>query len=320
MSGSCRWKRSAAPSAPRRRQRTRTARSRSGSSTKPRHRCRQPDVNGRAAERRQQQRGSPSPREARVQFAILRTTVGSLQCPATVLSRRPILVCMNPSSRSPCADWFQVHERHVELRPGELSVELSVQMQDGLAEQGQSGDPRLRRRKGVHPKQKGPTHVSAAFASRHKSPDRFRRERDPGLDHADGKLRRGIEGSRYLAGVLRDVAIAAAPYNSCAPTNSQTSRSPSGFTSRPRCWSHHRRRPRPGKDVPVRSAPVRDRSPRGAEPPTRAARRSDRDRWKSRRARIFVCRRAAPEREELNGAVPVGFAKVVRSAESGRRP
>ena len=131
--------------------------------------------------------------------------VGSLQCPATVLSRRPILVCMNPSSRSPCADWFQVHERHVELRPGELSVELSVQMQDGLAEQGQSGDPRLRRRKGVHPKQKGPTHVSAAFASRHKSPDRFRRERDPGLDHADGKLRRGIEGSRYLAGVLRDV-------------------------------------------------------------------------------------------------------------------
>ena len=131
--------------------------------------------------------------------------IGSLQCPATVLSRRPILVCMNPSSRSPCADWFQVHERHVELRPGELSVELSVQMQDGLAEQGQSGDPRLRRRKGVHPKKKGPTHVSAAFASRHKSPDRFRRERDPGLDHADGKLRRGIEGSRYLAGVLRDV-------------------------------------------------------------------------------------------------------------------
>ena len=58
---------------------------------------------------------------------------------------------MNPYSRSPWADSFQVHEPHVDLRPGQLAVELRVQVRQRLAELVEAVDPHLRGREGVHP-------------------------------------------------------------------------------------------------------------------------------------------------------------------------
>jgi hypothetical protein len=48
-----------------------------------------------------------SPAAARAQPSIRATRAGSLTCPATVLRATPILVWMNPNSRSPCAAWLR---------------------------------------------------------------------------------------------------------------------------------------------------------------------------------------------------------------------
>ncbi len=45
----------------------------------------------------------------------------------------------------------QVHEVHVDRSPGQIAVELRVQMGHRLLEGGQPGNPHLRRRKRVHP-------------------------------------------------------------------------------------------------------------------------------------------------------------------------
>ena len=45
----------------------------------------------------------------------------------------------------------QVHEIHVDLSPGNFAVVLGMQVGKGFLEQGQSGDPHLGRREGVHP-------------------------------------------------------------------------------------------------------------------------------------------------------------------------
>ena len=45
----------------------------------------------------------------------------------------------------------QVHEVHVDRVPGQIAIELRVQMGQRLFQRLQSGDPHLRRRKRVHP-------------------------------------------------------------------------------------------------------------------------------------------------------------------------
>ena len=45
----------------------------------------------------------------------------------------------------------QVHEVHVDRAPRQVAVELRVEVQEGLLERGEAGDPHLRGREGVHP-------------------------------------------------------------------------------------------------------------------------------------------------------------------------
>jgi len=46
----------------------------------------------------------------------------------------------------------EVHEVEVNLRPGELDVGLRVQVEQGLAQGVEAGDPHLGRAEGVHPR------------------------------------------------------------------------------------------------------------------------------------------------------------------------
>jgi hypothetical protein len=46
---------------------------------------------------------------------------------------------------------IEVHEVHVDLRPGEIAVELGVEMEEGLLQRSEPGDPHPGRRERVHP-------------------------------------------------------------------------------------------------------------------------------------------------------------------------
>jgi hypothetical protein len=48
----------------------------------------------------------------------------------------------------------QIHEVHVDGRPGDVPVELGVQVGEGLLERAQPCDPHLGRGEGVHPEEK----------------------------------------------------------------------------------------------------------------------------------------------------------------------
>lgn len=45
----------------------------------------------------------------------------------------------------------EVHEVHVDIRPGEIAVELGMQMHEWFTQGGQAGDPHLGGGKSVHP-------------------------------------------------------------------------------------------------------------------------------------------------------------------------
>jgi len=46
---------------------------------------------------------------------------------------------------------IEVHEVHIDTRPGQVAIELGMQMQEGFLEILQAGNPHLGRREGVHP-------------------------------------------------------------------------------------------------------------------------------------------------------------------------
>jgi hypothetical protein len=45
----------------------------------------------------------------------------------------------------------EVHEVHVDVGPGQVAVELRVQVAERLAQRAEAGDPHLGGREGVHP-------------------------------------------------------------------------------------------------------------------------------------------------------------------------
>jgi hypothetical protein len=45
----------------------------------------------------------------------------------------------------------KIHEIHVNAGPGDFTIELCMQVQDGFVEQAQTSDPHFSGRKGVHP-------------------------------------------------------------------------------------------------------------------------------------------------------------------------
>jgi hypothetical protein len=45
----------------------------------------------------------------------------------------------------------EVHEVHVDLVPGQVAIELGVEMDERLAQEGEAADPHLRGRERVHP-------------------------------------------------------------------------------------------------------------------------------------------------------------------------
>ena len=108
---------------------------------------------------------SAQPQAARVQVPIRSTTAGSLQCPTTVLRRRPILVSMKPNSRSPCADWFRFMKSMSISAHGRSRLNCVCRCRSGLCS---AFSPPIHIFAGekvcIHATT--PTQLSAAFASR----------------------------------------------------------------------------------------------------------------------------------------------------------
>ncbi len=117
--------------------------------------------------------------------------------------------------RHPCLDvteltiavrrLVQVHEVHVDLVPGKRQVHLGVQVQKRLSQDVETGDPRLCRREGVHPRDDADAVISRArldarpaylcCSGEHRLPDK-----------ADTDLRPGVQQIDYLGGLLSHLA------------------------------------------------------------------------------------------------------------------
>ena len=117
--------------------------------------------------------------------------------------------------RHPCLDvaeltiavrrLVQVHEVHVDLVPRQREVHLGVQVQQGLSQSIEPGDPRLCRREGVHPRDDTDALIRGArldarpaylcCSGEHRLPDQ-----------ADTDLRAGVQQCDYLGGLLSHLA------------------------------------------------------------------------------------------------------------------
>ena len=96
----------------------------------------------------------------------------------------------------------QVHEVHVNAVPGDVAVELGVQVQQRLAQFGQPGDPHLGRGERVHPgDQPGAGVVGIGFAAQ--VADRVRVGQDRLEDDCDGDCGIAVQPCGDLLGVLR---------------------------------------------------------------------------------------------------------------------
>ena len=99
----------------------------------------------------------------------------------------------------------QVHEIHVDRRPGQITIELRVQVGQRLGQGRQSGDPHLGRREGVHPGDHADAMGrSVGIAADVK--DRFRRRDDRLEDDAQGQPRGGAEPLDQTAAVFGHLA------------------------------------------------------------------------------------------------------------------
>ena len=84
----------------------------------------------------------------------------------------------------------EVHEVEVDFAPGQRDIRLRVQVQQRLAQDAQAGDPHLRRRERVHPRDQ-PDHVVVRIRLEHHAADGVR----------IGQDRLPLDGDRYVRGL-----------------------------------------------------------------------------------------------------------------------
>ena len=207
------------------------------------------------------------PHAARVHAARRRTTEGSLQCPTTVFRRIPIRVCMNPSSRSPCADWFRFMKSMSISDQGSSRLNCVCRWRIGLRS-ADSPAIHIFAGENVCIQITSPTHESAAFASR-----QTRRIDSGDRTTPRSRTRTGTSSAPSSApatsrACASTAAMTASPYISCVPATNQTSSSASGFTTR--LSSRPARR---GTGAPARAGVLRRRPRRDAWRRFRAGRR-----------------------------------------------
>jgi hypothetical protein len=98
----------------------------------------------------------------------------------------------------------QVHEVHVDRAPGQVTVELGVEVGVGLAQRGEAGDPHLRGREGVHPEDEADAGRGRVRLG--EEPEHLLRRLDDGLEHdAARDARRAVERLRDGLGVGGDL-------------------------------------------------------------------------------------------------------------------
>ena len=98
----------------------------------------------------------------------------------------------------------EVHEVHVDVGPGDVAVELRVQVHERLAQGAQPGDPHLGRGEGVHPGDQ-PDAVGGGVGLHANLVDRLRRRHDRLEDDLDRDLPGAGQGLGDLPGVLIDL-------------------------------------------------------------------------------------------------------------------
>ena len=98
----------------------------------------------------------------------------------------------------------QIHEVHVDLGPWDLAVVLGVEVEQGLAQSLETGDPHLGRRERVHPGDE-PDAGRAGVGLVHQLADPVGPGQDRLDDDPDGDGRRAVEGRGDPGGVLGHV-------------------------------------------------------------------------------------------------------------------
>ena len=159
---------------------------------------------------------SCQPHAARAQVPIRSTTPGSLQCPTTVLRRRPIRVSMNPNSRSPWADWFRFMKSMSISAQGRSRLNCVCRWSSGFCSRPR---PAIHIFAGenvcIHAIT--PTQVSAAFASRQTCRIDSALFDDRPVHDPDRDRRLGVERAGDLARVLVHLPQDVVPVELLAP-------------------------------------------------------------------------------------------------------
>ena len=98
----------------------------------------------------------------------------------------------------------QVHEVHVDRAPRQVAIALRVQVQVGLLQRREAGDPHLRGREGVHPEHEADASLRLVRLGHH-ARDLVGGLHDRLAHDAAGDPGRGVEGRRDALGVLGDL-------------------------------------------------------------------------------------------------------------------
>ena len=110
-----------------------------------------------------------------------------------------------PELAVPVGRLVQVHEVHVDVAPGQVLVELGVQMEERHPQCREPADPHPRRRECVHPGDDADTRGRGVGVSR-RGGDPVGRLHDRPVDDPDGDRRRGVQRLDDPLGVGRDLA------------------------------------------------------------------------------------------------------------------
>ena len=87
----------------------------------------------------------------------------------------------------------EVHEIHIDGRPGDVSIELGVQVEQGFMEDAQSADPHFCRGEGMHPGDDADA-MGGIVGFDAGMVDLFGRFHGRAVDDPDGDLRGVVEG------------------------------------------------------------------------------------------------------------------------------
>jgi hypothetical protein len=130
--------------------------------------------------------------------------LGFCQWPTTVFRASRMRVSTKPNSVA-VRRLVQVHEVHVDFSPGEIAVELRVQVEERLRQCRQTTDPHLGRRERVHPGD----HADAGGRGvrlEAQPADRLRALDDRSVENADGDRGGRVERTGDLARVRVDLS------------------------------------------------------------------------------------------------------------------